>query len=309
MSKSQLHVYARLPRAGIGNKLFIWARAVVFSKINGAHYTCFGWSHFSIGLYLRGEHLKRNYRNIISAKHTGITDRIGLWFYKIVKPEIILIDPPVAKADVKQDSKVIFSAVPHWADYFMYLKEYRTQLYCELFEIAAPAIKNIVNSTEAPFFSVHIRLGDFKKLSEGIDFKRVGNTRTPIEYFVNGITNVRKVIGSNVPISIFTNGKEEELGAILQLENCRIISGNPDLADLLLMSKSKIIMTSAGSTFGYWAAFFSDAIILMHPDHIHQPLRDDKTNAEFYEGALLDQVKDWSPLLITNLRSMLNKVL
>ena len=67
---------------------------------------------------------------------------------------------------------------------------------------------------------------------------------------------------------------------------------------MLLLSKSKIIVTSAASTFSYWSGFLSEAPIIMHPDHIHKPIRANQPSALF-EGPfdanneiLINQIKN-----------------
>jgi hypothetical protein len=66
---------------------------------------------------------------------------------------------------------------------------------------------------------------------------------------------------------------------------------------LILLSRSKIIITSAGSTFSYWAGFLSDSPIIMHPDHIHHSIRLSHESG-YYEGpfdseniSLIDYIK------------------
>jgi hypothetical protein len=86
------------------------------------------------------------------------------------------------------------------------------------------------------------------------------------------------------------------------MESISMVEGNTDIVDLLLMSKSKVIVTSAGSTFSYWAGFLSDAVIIMHPDHIYSPIRPSTVDEILYEGALITEMPD--TLLQKNLKSL-----
>jgi hypothetical protein len=71
------------------------------------------------------------------------------------------------------------------------------------------------------------------------------------------------------------------------LTNIQFSGKNPDIVDLVLLSKSKLIVTSATSTFSYWAAFLSNSPVIMHPDHLHADLRNAECNQHIYEGSLL----------------------
>ena len=144
-------------------------------------------------------------------------------------------------------------------------------------------VKVELENLQAPVIGIHIRMGDFRKLKENEIFSEVGAVRTPVDYFITIIRSIRAMNGHQLPVSVFTDGFRHELSRLFELENIVLIEGNRDITDLLLLSKSKIIITSAGSTFSYWAGFLSDVPIIMHPDHIHGPLRSNK-ESELYEG-------------------------
>lgn len=133
-------------------------------------------------------------------------------------------------------------------------------------------------------------MGDFRKITATEDFSKVGQARTPIQYFIDVINNIRKISGKELPVSIFSDGRVEELSDILSLKNVELVEGNKDIVDLILLSKSKIIVASAESTFSYWAGFLSNAALIMHPDHIYETIRDDNFNATYYEGPFSDSV-------------------
>ena len=57
------------------------------------------------------------------------------------------------------------------------------------------------------------------------------------------------------------------MGKIKKLSNTKFFNSNSDLEDMLILSKSKIIITSCNSTFSYWAAFISNSPVITHPSH------------------------------------------
>jgi hypothetical protein len=64
---------------------------------------------------------------------------------------------------------------------------------------------------------------------------------------------------------------------------------------MLLLSKSKIIVISTGSTFSYWSGFLSNAPMIMHPDHIHARIRNLDEKGLLFEGDF-DQAINWLKL-------------
>jgi hypothetical protein len=146
-------------------------------------------------------------------------------------------------------------------------------------------------------------MGDFRKLQAGEDFAKSGAVRTPETYFIEMIKAIREINGSNLPVSVFTDGYRSELKDLLSLENITMIEGNRDIVDMLLLSRSKIIVTSAGSTFSYWSAFLADVPVVRHSEHLHQSIRPLSVNANYYEGPLM--VNDVNSLLVKNIRAII----
>ena len=166
-----------------------------------------------------------------------------------------------------------------------------------------PSILSEVHKLPRPVIGVHIRMGDFRKLKQGEDFSRVGHVRTPEHYFIDAVNAIRKINGKKLPVSLFTDGYRHEFEEIFKLDNIEMIEGNADIVDLLLLSRSSILVAANGSTFSYWAGFLADAPLIKHPDHLYAAFRPDEINAQFYEGPLLHDNID--PLLEKNIRDII----
>lgn len=281
-------VVCKIPRAGLGNQLFPLMKAQVFAQLNRLPVIVTGYYQIKIGPYLRGEKNKRKYNGFFRFQKPLL---LAIWERRKLLARHrneLLAEPVVANIGAKflKDTWFVFSAMPNWVNYFDGLKENRA-LAIELFwKMIKPEIAVQVNALNAPCIGVHIRMGDFRALKEGEDFSTVGAVRTAENYFIDVINSIRELHGSSLPVAVFTDGHKKELASILSLQNVALVEGNSDLVDLLLLSRSKIIVTSAGSTFSYWSAFLSDAAVIMHPDHLHQSLRPDETNEKRYEGPL-----------------------
>jgi uncharacterized FlgJ-related protein len=279
-------VICNLPKAGLGNQLFPLLKAYAFARLNNLPVAVTRYNQIKIGAYLRKEKSKRNYKGYFIFQKNSIVEQFDKWKLAGYRNYTKVIEPDVEKIQSSLQKKqcFVFSKMPHWDNYFNQLKENR-QLVIDIFwKLLTPEILNQLAKQPVPVIGVHIRMGDFRKLKSGEDFSKVGAVRTPANYFVDVINGIRKVHGSQLAVSIFTDGYKHELEELFTLKNVSMVEGNADIIDLALLSKSRIIVTSAGSTFSYWSGFLADTPLIMHPDHIHQSIRPQNTNAIFYEG-------------------------
>lgn len=277
-------VICKLPKAGLGNQLFPLIKAHLFAELNDLPILITGYNQFKIGPWLRREKIKRTYHGYFNFQKSVASEWIDK--LQISGSNQTINEPEISKITLADHTNYVFSEMPHWEDYFKGLKGNRTRTKNILNSLLQPAILNKLERLTVPSIGVHIRLGDFKKLKKGEDFSKTGATRTPERYFIEVIDSLRAIHGRSLPVSVFTDGYKSELKELFNLKNITLLTGNADLVDMLLLSKSKIIVTSAGSTFSYWSAFLSEAVVIMHPDHIHQPLRPKQINEEFYEGPM-----------------------
>ena len=301
--KEESAVVCRLPKAGLGNQLFPLMKAIIFAHINQLPLVITGYHRLRIGPYLRREKSTRNYRNYFTFQKSIFGEWLDTLHQKWLERTEVGIEPALNKIDGSPGKTIFrFEAIPHWDNYFDQLKE-RRELAIELFwKHLREDVKGEVARLSPPVIGVHIRMGDFRKLKSNENFASVGSVRTPEEYFVEIIQSIRKMAARDLPVSIFTDGFKREFTSLPQLTNISFVEGNRDIVDMILLSKSKIIVTSAGSTFSYWAGFLSDAPIILHPEHIHQPFRHGRITETVYEGG-------WSEghvLLLKNIRSIVN---
>jgi len=279
-------IICKIPKAGLGNQLFPLMKSIVLKQITGLPLIITKYRQFSIGPYLRREKSKRRYAGYFKFQKSiflAWLDEMSLFFYTGYKS---VQEPSLQKDQLDKGGKLkyIYSAIPHWKDYFEGLKDHRDKVIQSFFEMLTPDILQYVQSKPKPCIGVHIRMGDFRKLQAGENFAAVGAVRTPEDYFVDIIKNIREIAGENLPVTIFTDGYRHEFTQLFDLPAVSIAENNPDIADMVLLSKSKIIVTSAGSTFSYWSGFLSEAVLIMHPDHLHASIRPGYMMDKLYEG-------------------------
>lgn len=291
-------VIAVLPRSGLGNRLLVWARAEAFAQRHGLTCTPVGWGKRNIGPYLRRERTKRIYGSSFQ------TSTLSEWMARLKVASGTVCWEPDMDVEVEAGMTYGFRDNPHWADYFAGIRESRTHIVTRLHEVVREEVWETVGRTAVPVIGLHVRRGDFAPLSEGVDFATVGLTRTPLDYFIRVIATVRQVAGAALPVTLFSDGADEELAPLLALESIKRSPANSDVVDLLLLSRSNLIVASAGSTFSMWSGFLSNAPLLLHPEHIHAPVRPPDVNVLSYEGPAPLEVGEASLLLMRNIRTL-----
>ena len=282
---------AVLPNAGLANKLFVWAAAEVFGAVNGCATHTLGWTYPKIGPWLRGDRSMRMYaryfeRSSLRAVLALCTRGLGRRMY---------VEPGCQRVqDLDGSGLYVFKNVPHWRDMFGEIRAHRTLIQSRLFGLIRPHYRRQLFDHVAPVVALHIRRGDFRPLKANEDFARVGNVQTPNDYFLSIIAGIRSAAGRAVPITVFSDGSDAELAFVLTLPGVTRSQTTNDVVDLLLMSRARVIVPSAGSTFSEWAGFLSDAAIVRHPDHIHAPIRSPDLSSGAFEQPTPASQAEWN---------------
>lgn len=300
-------VYPHLPRSGLGNMLFVWSRAVLFADINSLPVVAPNWGKVRIGAYLRGERDKRYYGNLFSER-----DYLSKFRYLIMAPlkKTIHYNPTLSKIDPssletqKSDVHIfIFDKIPHWSDYFIDLKEHQTIIKQRLISSIREPVFEAISNRQPPQIGIHIRMGDFKALKPGDDFTKLGNVRTPMTWYVRVIDAIREIAGYDVPVTLFSDGHDRELCELLNLPQVSRSPSDSALADMLTLSKSKLLITSSGSTFSGWASYLGQCPTIWHPAHFHAGVFSHDISQTVFEGGFDPESMTVPDLLIDNIRA------
>lgn len=302
-NNGKVAVLCFLPPTGLGNRLVVWAHALIFARKNNLPLFVSPWERLTIAPLLRGDKQMRFYTGQFKRK-----DYLQFFKHSIQSYFVGRIEEPDLNGKLQSEHRKMtyytFSRLPHWSQYFTLLKDHRDLITSELMNMLSLKSRQFLSNTPSPQIAIHIRRGDFRELKSGEDFAKVGSVRTPLSYFRSLILGLRSVIGNFVPISIFSDAPREELQAVLELPNTTLQSSQLAIVDIIAMSRSRLIILSAGSTFGLWAAFLSNAAVLHHPDHFHGPIRDMRVNEHSYEGAITGNPSQWPFLFQQNLQSI-----
>jgi hypothetical protein len=285
--------------------LLVWARAFLFAQLNDMDLIVSRWEQLKVGPILRNEKHHRLYfryfRNPSSVNWLKKCFILAA-YQKIKEPEIARLRPGALSG---RRLIHVFERISRTSDYFEGIKEHRDDIRGALLSMLAPSHREELLRLRPPVIGVHVRHGDFRKLAPGEEFGKYGHIRAPLTYFKTLIQGIRQISGRDLPVTLFSDGSQDELRELLNMPGVRLSNSKSDIVDLLLLSMSKIIITSPSSTFSYWSAFLSDAAVFHHPDHASIQMRATQINQLLFEGSVAGDSDEWPPLLRENIRAVL----
>jgi hypothetical protein len=186
-------------------------------------------------------------------------------------------------------------------NYFADVAEHRDLLRARLYRLVSRRRLEELEREEEPVIGVHVRLGDFAApvgdLTQGLG-------RTPVHYFCRLVDGVRRIHGTDLPATVFSDGGDDELAELLRMPRVRRARRNADIVDLLLLSRSKVVIPAAWSTFSLWSAFLSDAPAILYPIARIPPIRVGALAERLYAGSAPEQLASWPERLVANIRAI-----
>lgn len=258
-----LYCQAVLPRAGLGNRLFPWARCRVFAHLNNVRMIAPVWTQLKVGHFLRGEADSRVYHNLFRRRRgdagrvLGASVRLGA--ARLPEPEDLKL---ADGAHAVSRGVYLFCGEE---EQFRKLNGWDRFLREELRAITKRRwLKRAAETPDAPI-AIHVRRGDFRDaVSEGEMFTS-GGLRVPLAWFIDSLRSIRRYVGYPVRAVVFSDGTEAELRGLLALENVTRAATGSAIGDLLALSKARVLIASGGSSFSAWASFLGQMPTISHP--------------------------------------------
>lgn len=136
---------------------------------------------------------------------------------------------------------------------------------------------------------MHVRLGDFFRVS--MEEVKAGKhcSSIPIEWYVAMAEELRKIIGKSVKIFVFSDGTDDELEPLLSLPNTERYTTGSAIGDILALSTAGIFVAS-GSSFSMWARYLGRMTTIMFPNQVKQKiLQDYDKNIEIVSLETIDE--------------------
>jgi len=246
-------VFFRFMGPGLGNMLFPWARSVVVSKKHGLLPIHPTWPQIKIGPILRNENDFRIYRGLFNkfpGEVSGFRKILLLARTRKIPEHDFLAN---REKYGPEDAIVVFKG--HQGVFKPILSDYKA-IYESLLSITTDEHKSGVDFDFSGAVSIHVRLGDFSIPESELILRNGADTwRIPIEWYVDRVCLLRKAFGKELNVVVFSDGSDADLSPLLSMPGCRRITFGSSLADLLALSRSKVLLAPGNSTYSLWAAF------------------------------------------------------
>jgi len=275
MNSSNTYVLPVFPTGtGLGNRLFHWCDAKIYSYLTKSNFIAPLWCRPSLGKYIRGLRKGRIERTSL-LEYRGAFRRLPQDFSYLNGIRRTLLSERICLSRSKLSSichsprsrLILFDKSSyHFNDYHAY----RQRLKDDLISSIKPELVNSSLKSDHSYIGIHIRMGDgFKPPEPGANgFVRTGwLQQTPISWFQETLQLVRDVTGVNYKAYVISDGSNEQLKSLLAEDNVyRFESRNP-VTDLLSLSNASVILGSGSSSFSAFAAFLGSAHSITAPGH------------------------------------------
>ena len=242
--------------AGLGNKLFPWARAIVIAdKYNLKMIDPIWFSPRGASIIRGGINYKKALKKIWLFDNFQMRKNDISYCRSIVlKGNSFEIVNDLEDAFQILDSTKNMNLCFKWnsCHNFSDLYEYRSKIYENLIKITKNESLKYLKKYEAKkYIGLNIRTGlDFVKINS----QKNGYYLTDIEWFIMALKAVREKVG-DLPAIVVSDGGVKELGKILAQPNIELLNSQNAIEDLLVLSNSDILLGSGNSTFSAWASF------------------------------------------------------
>ncbi|HBY61296.1 MAG TPA: hypothetical protein DEH78_15860 [Solibacterales bacterium] len=260
-----LYCQAVLPRAGLGNKLFPWARCLVFSRTHDVPMLATSWSQFSIGPLLRGQQDWRTYHNLFRNGEGDIGGLRRLW---ILNRAASVAEPEGGVSVLPEPGRAALVTFSGMGKHFGPLYGHHQKLGAALRALTRPpwvARADAAGGGTRYPVGIHVRLGDFSVPQSEDEMKTKGCVRTPLSWFISSLNAIRREAGWPVPAFVVSDGSAAELAPLLSLDDVCLVNTGSSIGDMLLLSKASILIATGGSSFSGWAAFLGQMPVIAHP--------------------------------------------
>jgi Glycosyl transferase family 11 len=245
--------YAKLPKTGLGNRLFPWARSVVYSQIHGLPRLAPIWWNVQFGPMLRGE---KDWRWYVGQFKSTSQEVAGLNRAFALATKKRLAEPKTLQSVVDSPDGIIeFSDFSLGGKYFSELNEYFPLVRTSLLESVTSRWKPTRSVDDEPMLGIHVRRGDFKAMASGVDTSNMNNVQTPVNWFRDCLILARLRLKKTIQAFVVSDGNDEELEGLLSLPKVSRVSRGSAIGDMLALSNANAILCSGESTFSLWAAY------------------------------------------------------
>lgn len=260
----------RLGGAGLGNLLFTWSRVIVASEKHNLKLVWPTWPSIKIGPWIRHEKDKRSYIGLFSNKTkmcSGFKKYMKLGFGKKIHTKNL---DEIDWDNLGENDIVVYDdfklAPGVFQMNFNGSMVYRDKIVDVILRNLGKKGKKALEFDASKSICVHVRLGDFSKTTAALDTGK-NNMRIQINWYVSVVKKLREAAGWNIPVYVFSDGRDEELADLIGLPEVKRITFGNSIGDIIGLSRAPI-MISSGSSFSLWARFLGNCSNISYPNQI-----------------------------------------
>lgn len=257
LSKTDL-LFTRIGGDGLGNLLFNWARCLSVADKNGWQMVWPTWRSHKPKNKRVNPYDHRLYDDLFRP-----TERyIHGWRKPLALTTRRWVSEAQAAASAPSGRVVVqFRGMQGKFEPFL---EHRDLVREQLLAMTRPRHLAGYAPAQTPSINIHVRLGDFQRAGSASQVSGADNMALPLDWYINTLQAVRKHLGKNYPVQVFSDGTEQELAPLLALEGVQRREYGSAIADMLALSCGRLLIAS-GSTFSMWASYLHQVPTVWFP--------------------------------------------
>lgn len=253
MQHNKIYVYPKLSKSGLGNLLWMWAKAVCWASDHQVPVLKPRWVYWSWGRFLRKDSDKRRYCGFFLSDGS-----IGGWarLWRLMTYRRVL---PNEYRDGMRRCLVTFSELGDFTPLIGRHEQVRDAFY----RIVLPSHLPSEEVFPDRYIALHVRMGDFSPYVATALESGETNMRIPVEWYREALQSCRKQIGSDIPAVVFSDGTDGDLAMLLDEPNISRSQGHSALEDLVALSRADLLIASR-SSFSLWAAYVGQMPVIYY---------------------------------------------
>jgi hypothetical protein len=277
-----LIAHAIIPRYGLGNCLFPWARAEIFAHRTGARMLRPCWFKPKVGPYIRREPDKRAYWTLFQGSDylSGIEWYRARWLLSSHRERAEWYNE---RSESPSDGLCIFTGMtrPDAAPkhFFKGIAGNEAFLLTRFLRMARRETYVSVFDPD-PYIAIHLRRGDL-----ALSLKGRHPANVPDGWYADALRVVRTLPElRDVKVKLITDTESHEVEALRRVDGVQVVDFGNAVGNLMALAGACLLIGTGYSTYSQWAAFFGGMPVIYSPNYIPPSCRPGINDQ--YEGQL-----------------------
>lgn len=261
------------PGTGLGNRLFPWARCLLFARRHGARMIDPIWERPAIGQLFRGGIDYRSYMRqlvmfrLMQRDPANLGPVAGLLRSRGAR---VVTEPADWRSPAGGAGRLLVCFKDIGAVFAPLVGQHEFLLR-ELRAITRERYRRLADAAGEVPIAICVRCGNDYREPTGAPYAPLGPAdKTPLGWYVDTLRLVRREVGRPVRAVVVSDGTRAALRPLLEMDNVSFARPGTAISDLLILSRAKVLLAPGASSFAAWASFFGQMPTATHPG---QPLQ------------------------------------